>query len=123
MALKETIRNIKDLLGQITMDLDKAEWGNKAAAQRVRTGTVRLEKIAKVYRKESINDERGSRGTRSKKGGSSRSKTADRMGAKMGSKGKTNSKSRTGKATASARALSFKRASAKLPTKKSRAFF
>lgn len=56
MALKETINKLTDLLLKITKDLTKAERGNKTAAQRVRTGTVRLEKLAKVYRKESILD-------------------------------------------------------------------
>lgn len=35
-------------------DLQKANGGNKAAAQRVRTGTILLEKCAKLYRKESV---------------------------------------------------------------------
>lgn len=54
MALKETTNKMKDLLCQICKDIDKSERGNKAAAQRVRTGTIRLEKTAKTYRKESI---------------------------------------------------------------------
>jgi len=35
-------------------DLHKANKGNRAAAQRVRTGTIKLEKCAKMYRKESV---------------------------------------------------------------------
>ncbi|MES2344836.1 MAG: histone [Chlamydiota bacterium] len=54
MALKDTMNKVKDLLCQISKDIDKSERGNKAAAQRVRTGTIRLEKVAKLYRKESI---------------------------------------------------------------------
>ena len=54
MALKDTTNKIKNLLSEITSDLEKAERGNKAAAQRVRTGTICLEKTAKLYRKESI---------------------------------------------------------------------
>jgi hypothetical protein len=42
----------------LTIDLEKAANGNKAASQRVRTGTVRLEKTAKKYRKESIKAEK-----------------------------------------------------------------
>ena len=61
MALKDTIKHMRDLLDQITGDLPKAENGNKAASQRVRTGTVRLEKTAKKYRKESIVAEKGSK--------------------------------------------------------------
>lgn len=62
MSLKETYKQLKDLLNQITSDLDKGEAGNKAAAQRVRTGTVKLEKIAKSYRKESIQSEKKNKG-------------------------------------------------------------
>lgn len=58
MALSNTIKQMRDLLQNITSDLEKAENGNKAASQRVRTGTIRLEKTAKVYRKESISAEK-----------------------------------------------------------------
>lgn len=54
MALSTTMRQMKSLLSDIIMDLEKTENGNKAASQRVRTGTVKLEKIAKTFRKESI---------------------------------------------------------------------
>jgi DNA-binding protein H-NS len=54
MGLKETTNKLKEYLCQIAKDIDKAERGNKAASQRVRTGTIRLEKIAKLFRKESI---------------------------------------------------------------------
>ncbi|HEV8052250.1 MAG TPA: histone, partial [Parachlamydiaceae bacterium] len=64
MAIKDTFKNLKDLLISITHDLDKAEGGNKAASQRVRTGTVRLEKVAKLYRKESIKTEKQTKGTK-----------------------------------------------------------
>jgi hypothetical protein len=42
------------MLGLISKDLNKAEKGNKAAAQRVRTGSIKFAKVAKIYRKESI---------------------------------------------------------------------
>ena len=54
MALNETIKNLNNLIHRISQDLAKTEHGNKAAAQRVRTGTIRLEKIAKHFRKESV---------------------------------------------------------------------
>jgi DNA-binding protein H-NS len=54
MALKDTVKHLKNLLETVCSDLDKAGNGNKAASQRVRTGTIRLEKVAKMYRKESI---------------------------------------------------------------------
>src|SRR5271166_6189972 len=64
MAFKDTIKHMRDLLASIQTDLEKAEGGNKAASQRVRTGTVKLEKVAKLYRKESIKTEKGTKGTR-----------------------------------------------------------
>jgi hypothetical protein len=64
MALKDTYKHLKDLLSDITSDLEKSENGNKAASQRVRTGTVRLEKVAKLYRKESIANEKKNKGVK-----------------------------------------------------------
>lgn len=64
MALKDTIKHMKDLLCQISTDIEKSDGGNKAASQRVRTGTVKLEKIAKKYRKESIQHEKSNKGSR-----------------------------------------------------------
>ena len=54
MALKDTIATMKKLLNEVLSDLDKSTNGNKAASQRVRTGTIKFEKIAKLYRKESV---------------------------------------------------------------------
>lgn len=54
MALKETVDQLQGLLDAVTKDLEKGLRGNKAAAQRVRTGTIKMEKIAKLYRKQSI---------------------------------------------------------------------
>jgi len=62
MSLKDTFKQMRELLSDITLDLDKSENGNKAASQRVRTGTVRLEKLAKLYRKESISSEKKTKG-------------------------------------------------------------
>lgn len=62
MSLKDTYKHMRDLLCNITADLEKSENGNKAASQRVRTGTVKLEKIAKMFRKESISSEKKHRG-------------------------------------------------------------
>ena len=53
-TLTTTVREMEELLTEIQSDLTKAKSGNKAAAQRVRTKTIRLEKTAKSYRKESI---------------------------------------------------------------------
>lgn len=62
MALSKTINDMRSLLKDLIDDLEKAEAGNKAASQRVRTGTIRLEKVAKLYRKESIKAEKSSKG-------------------------------------------------------------
>ncbi|MBN2479511.1 MAG: hypothetical protein JXA94_04715 [Parachlamydiales bacterium] len=58
MALKETIKTMHKLLEEITKDLRKSERNNKAASQRVRTGTIKLAKISKKYRKESVLEEK-----------------------------------------------------------------
>lgn len=54
MALKDTITTMKNLLTCISKDIEKANRGNKAASQRVRTSTIKLEKVAKLFRKESV---------------------------------------------------------------------
>ena len=58
MGLSDTVKRMRELLAAISIDIEKAANGNKAASQRVRTGSIRLEKVAKVYRKESIAAER-----------------------------------------------------------------
>lgn len=54
MSLSETMGKLEDLLTGISRDLTKVERGNRAAAQRVRVGTLRLEKVGKQFRKESV---------------------------------------------------------------------
>lgn len=118
MALKETIKHMRELLSHIEMDLVKAEGGNKAASQRVRTGTVALEKLAKVYRKESIQSEKGvlAHSSRSKSHashaahGSAKSKTT-----KATEAAKAKAKPKAKSASASSRPLQVKRPTAKLP--------
>ena len=133
MGIKETYKHLKDLLGAITQDLDKAEGGNKAASQRVRTGTVKLEKLAKLYRKESIKTEKQSGGTK-KPAKKAASKAAPKKAAHKAPAHKPASKAAAhkpaGKAAAKVkaqpkaktlsrpRALSFKKPSAKLPIRK-----
>lgn len=67
MALKETMKKMQQLLEELTNDLKKSERGIKAASQRVRTGTIKLAKLSKQYRKESVAVERGSRKKTKKK--------------------------------------------------------
>lgn len=66
MSLKDTVKNLKNILHEVTHDLSKAENGNKAASQRVRTGTIKLEKVAKLFRKESIKSEKSGNGKKPK---------------------------------------------------------
>lgn len=55
MALNNTIKKMEAMLMELAHDLRKAsEKGNKAASQRVRTGTIKFAKLAKQYRKESV---------------------------------------------------------------------
>jgi hypothetical protein len=136
MAIKETFKHLKDLLVAITHDLDKAEGGNKAASQRVRTGTVKLEKVAKLYRKESIKNEKATKGTK-KPAKKTAHKTAHKAAAhktthkaaahktthkaahKPAHKAAVKVKAKPkAKAVARPRALSFKKPTAKLPTRK-----
>jgi hypothetical protein len=58
MALKDNISTMNTLLANLIKDLAKATNGNKAASQRVRTGSIKLEKVAKMYRKESVSAEK-----------------------------------------------------------------
>jgi hypothetical protein len=62
MGLKETMNTMRKLLAEINVDLEKSAGGNRAASQRVRVHTIDLEKVAKLYRKESVASERKSDG-------------------------------------------------------------
>ena len=49
------VKKMEEMLVDLAIDLKKAfEKGNKAASQRVRTGTIKFAKLAKIYRKESV---------------------------------------------------------------------
>jgi hypothetical protein len=117
MALKDTVKHLRDLLAHITHDLEKADNGNKAASQRVRTGTVRLEKIAKAYRKESIKSEKATKGQKkpAKKATSHAKKPAAK---KPAAKAKAKPAAKAHKTKAHARAFSVKKHTAKLPAKR-----
>jgi hypothetical protein len=128
MSFKETVKQMRELLANITLDLEKADNGNKAASQRVRTGTVRLEKIAKLYRKESIASEKKNKGQRKPAKPASKVKASGPK-TKSASKGKNpaassksnvkaSPKAKSTKASFRPRQLSIKRATAKLPNKR-----
>ncbi len=59
MTLKDTAKQLDLLLSNLTKDLLKATRGNKAAAQRVRVGTIKLGRVGKIFRKESVAAEKG----------------------------------------------------------------
>ncbi len=54
MGLKENVSAMLDLMHLMCKDLDKTIRGNRAAAQRVRTSSVKFSKLAKDFRKESV---------------------------------------------------------------------
>jgi len=53
VGLETIIEGLKTLTAKIQKDLSKC-FTNKSASQRVRTGTIKLAKDAKVFRKESV---------------------------------------------------------------------
>lgn len=107
MALKETTKQLKDLLNHIVHDVEKADGGNKAAAQRVRTGTVKLEKVAKRYRKESITSERTTKPKRPAKAAKAKAKAKPKA-------------AKSKRASLHARPFALKRPTAKVPVRRMR---
>jgi len=59
MPLNETIAAMREHLVELACDLEKAAGGNRAAAQRVRTESIKFSKTAKLFRKESVDEEKG----------------------------------------------------------------
>lgn len=131
MGLNDTIKRMRELLGGICVDLEKSVGGNKAASQRVRTGTIRLEKIAKNYRKESIASEKsgGSKKQSAKKAPAKAKAKAAKPAAKAAAKPASKSASKPAakaaskpqakaKAAPAKKPVMMKRPTAKLPSKK-----
>ena len=104
MALKRTIKEMENLLDQINADMVKVHKGNQAAAQRVRTGTIKLEKVAKKYRKESVVAGKKQRSTR-------RKTAAKKRVAKKAAKKKVATKRKTVTKAAPTRRVSARRRS------------
>ena len=97
MALKDTTRKMEAMLMDLAMDLRKSsEKGNKAASQRVRTGTIKFAKLAKQFRKESVAADR--------KGGGKKRKTAKKTTRKKVAKKKVVRKKKTRKKKVTKRA-------------------
>ncbi len=68
MALNDTMQRLHHLIEAVAKDLVKVTRGNRSAAQRVRVGTLHLQKWGKLFRKESLHAERrGSLKRRNKK--------------------------------------------------------
>ena len=100
MALKDTLKKMKVLLLAIAADMEKAEAGNKAAAQRVRKNTIAFAKESKMFRKESVRP--GSIVRKPKASKAAGKKTAKRsaapkkkVAAKKGARSKPTTKRRT----------------------------
>ena len=126
MGLNETTRRMRDLLAAISVDIEKAANGNKAASQRVRTGSIRLEKTAKVYRKESISAEKsGNFPKKGSKKAQSKAQSKQKAQPKQARKAMKPSKQAKVKANPKAKALfnpqrknMAKRPTAKIPFRK-----
>ena len=128
MSIKDTYKHLKELVAHISVDLDKSENGNKAASQRVRTGTVKLEKVAKLFRKESILHEKKTKGQKPAKASSAKKavkKVAKPVAKKpvavksknVAVKAKPKAKAAQGAAHVKSRHMSIKRAPTKAPVK------
>jgi len=113
MTFESTAKTMSKLLSALTLDLEKAVHGNKAASQRVRTGTIKLEKAAKKYRKLSIKAEKSGVFKKAKKAKASKTKKAP---VKKAKKAKAPVKKK--KAPAKAKPKVAKRKTAKIPAKK-----
>ncbi len=60
MALQDTLHHLQLLIEAVAKDLKKVSRGNRSAAQRVRVGTISLQKVGRLFRKESLHAERRS---------------------------------------------------------------
>ena len=81
MALKSTIAEMRNLLHEIVHDLEKAEKGNRAAAQRTRTRSIKFAKVSKLFRKESVSEgKKGGKKAAAKKRPAAKKKPAKRKG-------------------------------------------
>lgn len=58
MSFLQTTEELVDLIKTVLEDVPKVLKGNKTAAQRIRTKTVKIAKVAKTWRKESLEQEK-----------------------------------------------------------------
>jgi Histone H1-like protein Hc1 len=105
-SLDKIVDYMSRLLSEITTDLEKSNKGNKAASQRVRTGTVKLEKVAKAYRKESILHEKAlhAKAKKSRKAPAAKAKAHAKPAAKTAAKSHAKSHAKAAPAKAKAHA-------------------
>ena len=54
MALMDTVETMKKMMVEMQTELEDVARGNKAAAKRVRKATLNFAKIARIFRKESV---------------------------------------------------------------------
>lgn len=122
MALKDTCATMGELIQAISQDLQKASEGNKAAAQRVRTTSIKLEKVAKLYRKESVQAAKSGimqKMKQSKRQAKAKKVSSGAKGKKTGgAKKKPAAKKAAVKRGGTKKATASKRPTAKLPKKK-----
>ena len=123
MGLNETVKRMRELLAGLSVDLEKSVGGNKAASQRVRTSTIKLEKVAKKYRKESISDEkRGGPKKKAKAKAKPKAKAPAKAAKKPQAKAKAPTKAKAKPAKAKAKAakkpMMMKRPTAKIPSRR-----
>ena len=67
MSLSDTMGKLENLLSHLRTDLGKVSKGNRSAAQRVRVATIRMEKVGKQFRKESVSAEKTGKLLKAKK--------------------------------------------------------
>jgi len=58
MSFSKTTEDMSELMDSILKDIPKVYRGNKSAAQRVRTATIKLSKVSKEWRKMSLESEK-----------------------------------------------------------------
>jgi hypothetical protein len=58
MSFDKSTNDMSDLLESIMKDIPKVHRGNKLAAQRIRCATIKLTKVAKKWRKLSLEKEK-----------------------------------------------------------------
>lgn len=58
MSLAAATQDLEDIINDILKDIPKFQKGNKTAAQRVRTATIRLAKLSKEWRRLSLASEK-----------------------------------------------------------------